>query len=214
MEFIQGYGLTETSPAVFIAPKGGSNHATIGYPISNTEAKVVALDDATLTGLDVGQEGELLVRGPQIMSGYLNDKEATDAAIVEGGWLRTGDLASYDSDGLFYIKDRLKELIKVNGYQVAPAELEAILRTHPSVDDAAVIAKPHETLGETPHAFVVTKPGSDAVTERELQEFVEDRVVDYKQLAGGVEFIDSVPKSATGKIMRRELQKIYGDTRN
>lgn len=204
---MQGYGMTESSPMSLISHRGSTNYASIGWPAPMTEAKIVKIDDDTFTGLDVEDTGELMVRSASVMKGYLNNQEATDQTIVGDGWLRTGDIANYDADGFFYIRDRLKELIKVKGFQVPPAELEEILRDHPKVSDAAVIGIEHAKYGEVPRAFVVAKKGSE-VTERELQEYVAGKVSEYKKLIGGVQFIEVVPKSVTGKILRRELKKL------
>lgn len=205
---MQGYGLTETSPLSFLSPNDCPNYATIGFASSNTQAKIVRLDDENYIGCDVNEVGELLVRGPHVMKGYLNSKEATDAAFTTGNWFRTGDMVSYDENGFCYVKDRLKELIKVKGFQVAPAELEEILRTHPNIQEAAVIGIPHNLYGEVPKAFVVKKKGA-LLNESEVQAFVEKKISEYKRLRGGVHFVDSVPKSSTGKILRRELKKLY-----
>lgn len=205
---MQGYGMTETSPLTLIAPTGCKNYATVGHIVSSTEAKVVKVDDPNFIGVDADETGELFVRGCQVMKGYLNNPEATNETIVKGNWLRTGDLATYDSNGLFYIKDRLKELIKVKGYQVPPAELEQVLREHPNIDEAAVIGIPHELYGEVPRAFVVQKKATN-VSEKELHAFVDERLSDYKRLRGGIQFVDSVPKNATGKLLRRQLKELY-----
>lgn len=208
VEFMQGYGMTETSALCFQSPNDCPNYATIGFPASNTQAKIVKLDDPNYIGCDANEVGELFVRGPHVMKGYLNDKQATDATIVSGNWLRTGDMVSYDENGLSYVKDRLKELIKVKGYQVAPAELEEILRSHTHIQDAAVIGIPHELYGEVPKAFVVKKKGT-LINDIEIHTFIEKKVAEYKRLRGGVQFVESVPKSPTGKILRRELKQLY-----
>lgn len=207
-EFLQGYGMTEASPLTHIAPRGCTNYASVGYVCSSTEAKIVKVDDPNFIGCDADETGEIFIRGCQVMKGYLNNKEATDEAIVKGNWLRTGDLATYDSNGMFYIKDRLKELIKVKGFQVPPAELEEILREHPKIEDAAVIGIPHDLYGEVPKAFVVQKKLMD-VTEKELLAFVDERISDHKRLRGGIQFVESVPKNSTGKILRRQLKQLY-----
>lgn len=167
--------------------------------LPNTEAKVV---DAT-SGAELGadQQGELWIRGPQVMKGYLNRPEATAAMLDDDGWLRTGDLGYADAEGHFYVVDRLKELIKVKGFQVAPAELEAVLLAHPAVADAAVIPFPDALAGEVPKAFVVLRT---AGTAEELMAFVAARVAPYKKVRE-IEFIDQIPKSASGKILRRVL---------
>lgn len=141
------------------------------------------------------------------MLGYLNNQKATDEMLVDG-WIRTGDIAHYDEDGFFYITDRLKELIKVKGFQVAPAELEEILRSHPDILDAAIVGVKHDKNGEAPRAFVIKQPESQ-ITEEDIKHFVSEKVVEYKQLEGGVQFLDVIPKNATGKIMRREIKLKY-----
>jgi len=148
-----------------------------------------------------GQTGELLIRGPQVMAGYLDNPEAT-AATVTDGWLHTGDLVRVGEDGVFWIVDRLKELIKYKGYQVAPAELESVLLTHPDVRDAAVVGVPHAEGGEAPKAFVVAGKPLDA---GEVMDFVAARVAPYKKIRE-VEFVGEIPKSPTGKILRRLLK--------
>jgi len=208
VEFMQGWGMTETSPLASIAPKGCTNYATVGFVVSSTEAKIVKVDDPNFIGCDIDETGEIFIRGCQVMKGYLNNQEATNETIVKGNWLRTGDLATYDSNGMLYIKDRLKELIKVKGFQVPPAELEEVLREHPNIEEAAVIGIPHDLYGEVPRAFVVQKKAMN-VSEKELHEFVNERLSDYKRLRGGIQFIDSVPKTSTGKILRRELKVLY-----
>lgn len=208
MEFMQGYGMTETSALSFQSPNDCPNYATIGFTASNTQAKVVKLDDPNFIGCDANELGELLVRGNHIMKGYLDNKEATDAAFVNGNWLRTGDMVSYDEQGFCYVKDRLKELIKVKGFQVAPAELEQLLRSHPQVQEAAVVGVEHELYGEVPKAFVVKKKGA-TIVDSDIHDFVEKKIAEYKRFRGGVQFVESVPKNLTGKIMRRELKRMY-----
>lgn len=207
LSLIQGYGLTETSPVCLVNVPNSKHVASCGVPCAVTQAKIVALGDETAKGLPANETGELWVRGPQNMLGYINNKEATDDMLIDG-WIRTGDIAYYDEDGFFYIADRLKELIKVKGFQVPPAELEEILRSHPDVADAAVVGIPHPRNGEAPRAFIVKRTGSD-VSELEIQKFIADQVVNYKQLTGGVQFLDSIPKNATGKILRREIKLKY-----
>jgi acyl-CoA synthetase (AMP-forming)/AMP-acid ligase II len=155
-----------------------------------------------VTGRDSGPDeaGELLVRGPQVMLGYLDDPAAT-AETITNGWLHTGDIVRVGGRGDWYVVDRLKELIKYKGYQVAPAELEAVLLTHPDVLDVAVVAMPHDTGGEAPKAFVVARR---PVPADELMAFVADRVAPYKKVRA-VEFIEQIPKSPAGKILRRLL---------
>jgi acyl-CoA synthetase (AMP-forming)/AMP-acid ligase II len=198
---VQGYGLTETSPVTHAMRVGGptTNLASIGPPVPNTEARVV--DVTTGEELGPGEEGEICVRGPQVMKGYLNRPEATAAMIDADGWLHTGDIGYGDENGYFFIVDRLKELIKYKGMQIAPAELEAVILSHPLVADAAVIPMASEECGEVPKAFVVLRGelASDA-----LCQFVAERVAPYKKLRS-VEVIDQIPKSPSGKILRRVL---------
>lgn len=197
----QGWGMTETSPAVTMCEPFADEikPGSVGRPIPNTELKVVHTD----TGLELGpaENGELLVRGPQIMKGYLNRAEATAEILDQDGWLRTGDIGYADADGFFFIVDRAKELIKYKGFQVAPAELEAVLLTHPAVADAAVIPIPDSEAGEIPKAIVVLR---EIASEEELMEYVADRVARYKRIRK-IEFADEIPKSASGKILRRLL---------
>src|SRR5262245_18690659 len=200
-EVIQGWGLTETSPVVttnYNAPRG-PQPGSVGVPLPNTEMRVV--DPATGADVSRGETGELLVRGPQVMQGYLNAPEATAAMLDPDGWLHTGDLGRIDEDGYVYIVDRVKELIKYKGLQVAPAELEAVLLTHPKVGDAAVVRFPDEEAGEVPKAFVVAR---EPVDPEELMGFVAERVAPYKKVRQ-VEFVDEIPKAASGKILRRVL---------
>lgn len=143
------------------------------------------------------------------MKGYLNNPKATAEVLSDDGWMKTGDIGYFDSDQHLFITDRLKELIKVKGFQVAPAELEAILRAHPSVEEAAVVGVDHPILGEAPRAFVVLKPSANSIKKEKLQEYVASQVSDHKKLMGGVFFVDDIPKNPSGKILRRELKKLY-----
>jgi acyl-CoA synthetase (AMP-forming)/AMP-acid ligase II len=203
---VQGYGLTEASPVTHLPIPGEPLPAgSIGVALCNIECRIVDAE----TGRDLGpnESGELWVRGTNVMKGYLNAPEATASTIVEGGWLRTGDICSMDEAGYFYIVDRLKELIKYKGFQVAPAELEGLLLTHPAVADAAVVPLPDEEAGEVPKAFVVLKTGTDTadVTAQSLMDFVSGEVAHFKQIRQ-LEFIDAIPKSPSGKILRRFLR--------
>jgi acyl-CoA synthetase (AMP-forming)/AMP-acid ligase II len=197
----QGFGMTEASPATHVSPivDRARRPGAISQPVPNTECTVV--DPDTGAELRANQPGELWVRGPQVMKGYLNRPDATAATITPDGWLRTGDLVSIDADGYLYPIDRLKELIKYKAYPVAPAELEAVLLAHPAVADAAVIPSPDEEAGEVPKAFVVTK---EPVSGDDLMAYVAARVAPYKKVRR-LEFIDAIPKSASGKILRRVL---------
>ncbi|KAL5275147.1 hypothetical protein ACFFRR_001234 [Megaselia abdita] len=208
IKFAQGYGLTETSPCALLTPNNHTKFAAAGMVPANTNCKIVSFDKEDGKGLGPNTPGELCVQGPQVMKGYLNNQEATDATFYDNGWLRTGDVAYYDEEGYFFITDRMKELIKVKGFQVPPAELEEILRSHDKILDVAVIGIPHETAGESPKACVVLKPDTTA-TEQEIKDFVESKVAHYKKLEGGVDFIDVIPKNLSGKILRRELRARY-----
>ncbi|KAJ8719769.1 hypothetical protein PYW08_011944 [Mythimna loreyi] len=204
IEFRQGYGLTETSPAVSITPKGSKRYGATGPPLGSSEIRIV---DTDLKNLGPNETGEILVRGPQVMRGYRDNPQANNESFTVDGWFRTGDLGVADEEGVITIADRLKELIKVKGFQVPPAELESVLREHPSVNDAAVIGVPHQSKGEAPKAFVVLKDGHKC-TERQLSEFVNEKVAAYKHI-DDITFINSVPKSAAGKILRRVLRDQY-----
>ena len=200
---VQAYGLTETSPATHFAPDGMEvDLATVGPLLPNLEAMVV--DPATGAELPPGELGELWMRGPNVMSGYLNAPEATAATLDGDGWLHTGDLVTVTADGMFTIVDRLKELIKYKGYQVPPAELEALLLSHERIADAAVIGVRDTDGEEVPKAFVVPRPGAD-LDAAEVAAFVAERVAPYKKVRV-VEFVDAIPKAASGKILRRELR--------
>jgi acyl-CoA synthetase (AMP-forming)/AMP-acid ligase II len=197
----QGYGLTETSPTTHRVTDdlAGQMPGEVGPLVPNTECRIV--DVVTGEDAPVGEPGELLIRGPQVMKGYLNNPQATALAIDPDGWLHTGDVARMEKNGALRIVDRIKELIKYKGYQVAPAELEALLLTHPAIADAAVIPIPDEEAGEVPKAFVVT---SGSITPEDVTQFVAERVAPYMKVRA-VEIIDEIPKSPAGKILRRVL---------
>ena len=200
-DVIQGYGMTELSPVSHATVPGQSKAGSSGVTVSNTECRIV---DAEGNDLGLNEDGELWVRGPQVMKGYLNNVEATEATIDSDGWLHTGDVAHFDEDGHIFIIDRIKELIKYKGFQVPPAELEGLLLTHPAVGDAAVIGIADDEAGEIPKAFITLKPGAETTAE-EIQEFVKGQVASYKQVRL-LEFVPEIPKSASGKILRRELR--------
>ena len=197
----QGYGMTETSPVTHSspAPPREIKFGSVGVAAPSTEVRIVCLE----TGDDLGpmDRGEVYVRGPQVMRGYLNKPEATAITIDADGWLHTGDIGYADEDGHFFIVDRAKELIKYKGFQVPPAELEALLLTHPCVADAAVIPCPDDEAGEVPKALIVLK---DKTTEEDIFDFVTERVAPHKRLRY-IEFMDQIPKSPSGKILRRVL---------
>jgi acyl-CoA synthetase (AMP-forming)/AMP-acid ligase II len=175
---------------------------TVGWLAAGTEARLVDPDSGR--ELPPGQPGELWVRGPQVMAGYHDDPDATAATITADGWLRTGDLVTIRADGQLVIQDRLKELLKVDGLQVAPAELELLLREHPSVRDAAVVGRPDAEAGEVPVAYVV--PAGPATPE-ELMAFVAPRVGAHKRLRG-VRIVDELPRMPTGEVLRRTLRDL------
>jgi acyl-CoA synthetase (AMP-forming)/AMP-acid ligase II len=203
---VQGYGMTEASPVTHLSPTRNApvKPGSIGRVVPNTEVKIADIDTGAELGR--GQEGELLIRGPQIMKGYLNRPQETADSIDREGWYHTGDVGYVDDEDFFFIVDRTKELIKYKGLQVAPAELEALLLTHPAVLDAAVIRKADEEAGEVPKAFVVLKPddAARAATAEALMAWIAERVAPHKRIRH-LEFTDQIPKSASGKILRRVL---------
>jgi len=201
-EVVQGYGMTELSPVTHATPPGDYRAGTSGVTVSNTKIRIV--DPDTGEDLGVGERGELWVKGPQVMKGYLNNPEATAETIDSDGWLHTGDVAIIDEHDHVSIVDRIKELIKFKGFQVPPAELEAIVVTHPAVADVAVIGIADEEAGEIPKAFVVAVAGQTPTLES-IQELVGQQLASYKQVRA-LEVIDSIPKSASGKILRRQLR--------
>lgn len=201
-EVAQGYGMTELSPVTHVSPLGQWKPGTIGVLVPSTEARIVHVETGEDLGLDA--DGEIWIRGPQVMKGYLHNEAATRETIDADGWLHTGDIGHVDADGHFTIVDRLKELIKYKGFQVPPAELEALLVTHPAVADAAVIGVKDEEAGELPKAFIVLKPGAQA-TEDDIKAFVAKEVAHYKQIRL-LQFVPEIPKSAAGKILRRLLR--------
>jgi acyl-CoA synthetase (AMP-forming)/AMP-acid ligase II len=204
-ELGQAYGMTELSPGTHLVPDGTAAQAppgTIGKLFPSTEARLVAPETGEDAG--IGEPGEIWIRGPQRMKGYFGRQEETDTMIDADGWLHTGDIGVVDEDGWWFVVDRVKELIKYKGYQVAPAELEALLLSSPDVQDVAVIGVRDADGEEIPKAFVVRTPGSTA-TEDDLMSFVAEQAAAYKRVRR-VEFVDAVPKSASGKILRRQLR--------
>ena len=199
----QGYGLTETSPVTHVHPHGRQpiKVASVGPAMPNTEYRIV--DVATGADAASGGVGEIWVRGPQVMKGYLNNPEATRDMIDSDAWLHTGDIGRVDEEGYLYVVDRVKELIKYKGLQVAPAEVEAAVQSHPAVADAAVIPSPDEEAGEVPKAFVVLREGATATAD-EIMAHVAGQLAPHKKVRK-VEFIDAIPKVPSGKILRREL---------
>ncbi|MGZ8802584.1 MAG: 4-coumarate--CoA ligase family protein [Mycobacterium sp.] len=212
---LQGYGMSELSPVSHITPFDGGRLdmrvdaplSSVGWTVSNAASKIVdpeTGDEIEPPAEGLSKTGELWFKGPNVMVGYLNNDEATRGTIDDDGWLHTGDLAQVDAAGCVYIVDRLKELIKYKGYQVPPAELEAVLLAHPQIIDAAVVGVPDDEGEEVPKAFVVKKADS-GLTEADVMEFVAGQVAPYKKVRQ-VEFIDVIPKSASGKILRKDLR--------
>jgi acyl-CoA synthetase (AMP-forming)/AMP-acid ligase II len=199
---IQGYGMTEMSPVSHFTPPGRNRHGAAGLTAPNTECRVV--DAETLQDVAAGSEGELWVRGPQVMAGYLGRPDATAETLTADGWLRTGDLVHIDADGYLFVVDRVKELIKVKGFQVAPAELEALLITHPDVADVAVVGLPDPEAGEVPAAYIVASPGTDPDLPT-LQAHLDGHVAHFKQIRV-LHRVEAIPKSPSGKILRRMLR--------
>ncbi|MER6564911.1 4-coumarate--CoA ligase family protein [Streptomyces sp. NPDC001093] len=206
----QAYGMTELSPGTHVVPLDRLHDApagTVGRLIAGTEMRIVSLDDPD-KDLGTGERGEILIRGPQVMKGYLGRPDATAALIDTDGWLHTGDVGHVDEDGWLFVVDRVKELIKYKGFQVAPAELEALLLAHPGITDAAVIGSYDDDGNEVPHAFVVRRPdAAEELTEHEIMLYVAERVAPYKRVRR-ITFIDTVPRAASGKILRRELREL------
>jgi len=211
---VQGYGLTETSPVATLLPPAYSTAklGSVGVQLPNQEVRMVDEHDVDVKE---GEPGELWLRGPNIMKGYLNNLEATKASITSDGWFKSGDVAVRDKDGFYYIVDRKKELIKYKGFQVPPAELEALLLTHPNIADVAVVGvySPSEAT-ELPRAYVVHASPKNVSSDQQKAEFskevakwVQERAARYKWLRGGVVLIDIIPKSPSGKILRRELRE-------
>ncbi|KAL2505339.1 4-coumarate--CoA ligase-like 9 [Abeliophyllum distichum] len=201
----QGYGLTETTGVACRAmgPEESRRWGSVGRLVESYEAKIV--DPETGIALPPGKQGELWIRGPSVMKGYLDDSKATSETLFSDGWLRTGDVCYFDNEGFLFVVDRLKELIKYKGYQVAPAELEQLLQSHPEIVDAAVIPYPDEEAGQVPLACVVRRPQS-SLDEAQVLDFIAKRVAPYKKVRRVV-FISSIPKSPAGKILRKELRK-------
>jgi len=203
---LQGYGMTELSPVTHVVPltDPAPPAGAVGRMVPSTELRVAALDGPE-RDLGPGERGELLFRGPQVMKGYFGRQSETDSMLDADGWLHTGDIGYVDEGGYLFVVDRVKELIKYKGYQVAPAELEALLLTHPQIADAAVVGVTGADGEERPKAYVVRAFGCE-LAEQEVIEFVARQVAPYKKVRE-VEFLDAVPKSASGKILRRELRR-------
>jgi acyl-CoA synthetase (AMP-forming)/AMP-acid ligase II len=195
----QGFGMTEAAALIAVGPVDAPRRGSVGRLVPNTEARIV--DPGSGADIGAGRTGELWIRGPQLMRGYRDLPQATAATIDTDGWLHTGDLCYFDEDGYLYVVDRLKELIKYKGYQVAPAELEHLLLTHPAVADAAVVPRPDPDAGEIPVAYVALRAEA---TAEELLAYVAERVAPYKRLRA-IRITESVPRSPSGKLLRRVL---------
>jgi len=202
---VEGYGLTETSPVTHINPfAGGKRKAgSIGLPISDTECRIVELNDGR-TDLPTGETGELMVKGPQVMTGYWNKPDATAETLVDG-WLHTGDIAQMDAEGYFYIVDRKKDMIISGGYNVYPRDIEEVFFEHPKVQEATAIGIPHPKRGEAVKVFIVLKEGTTA-TQEEMIAFCHEKLAKYKWPTE-VEFRTELPKSNVGKVLKKELRK-------
>ncbi len=203
---VEGYGLSETSPVTHVNPLvgGAVKDGSIGPPFSNTDAKIVDPENRYRV-LPAGEEGELAVKGPQVMKGYWNQKAETDA-VLEDGWFLTGDIAKMDQDGYFYIVDRKKDMINVGGFKVYPREVEDLLFEHPDIKEAGVVGVPDEFSGEAVKAFVVLKDPSKRVSEQEVIDFCLKRLAKFKA-PKRVEFVSELPKTLIGKVLRRKLRE-------
>jgi long-chain acyl-CoA synthetase len=202
---VQGYGMTEASPLTHAQP-GDPNLVrldSVGMPTHNTEQKIVDLETGERE-LPVGEDGEIIIRGPQIMQGYWKAPEET-ARALRNGWLYTGDIGHVDEDGYTYIVDRKKEMIKYKGFGIAPAELESLLMEHPAVMDSAVIGVPDDEAGELVKGLVVIRKGHQTTPE-EIIAFANGKLAGYKRIHI-IEFIEAIPKTASGKILRRDLKE-------
>nr|BAE80728.1 hypothetical protein [Nipponoluciola cruciata] len=206
----QSYGMTETTLGVLSHKINLFQYGSCGTVMPNMSIKII--DVRTGEALGPNQSGELCCRGPLVMKGYINDPDSTKIVIDNEGWLHSGDVAYYDENGLFYIVDRLKELIKYKGFQVAPAELESMLLTHPDILDAGVVGIPDEKSGEIPRAFVVKAPNSN-LSENDVIAFAKAKISIHKQLRGGVRFVKEIPKNSGGKILRRVLRQEFVNVR-
>lgn len=202
----QAYGMTELSPGTHVVPLSVEQPppGTVGKLLPGTEMRIVSLEDPAKDA-EPGADGEILIRGPQVMKGYLGRPDATADMIDPDGWVHTGDVGRVDADGWLFVVDRVKELIKYKGYQVAPAELEALLLTHEHLADAAVIGVYDAEGNEVPKAFLVRGPAAGDLTTDDVVAYVAERVSPYKKVRQA-EFIEAVPRAASGKILRRELR--------
>ncbi|KAL9030341.1 MAG: hypothetical protein Q9196_001536 [Gyalolechia fulgens] len=204
----QGYGLSETSPTTHSQPweDWDMTPGSVGRLLPNQVAKFMSAEEKEIVG---GGVGELWIKGPNVFKGYLNNPEGTRNALTEDGFFKTGDVGYQDQSGNFFITDRVKELIKYKGFQVPPAELEGLLASHPKVNDVAVVGlHDKEQATEVPRAYIVPAPGVQGTKELEadIASWLAERVANHKRLRGGIKFVDEIPKSASGKILRRILK--------
>lgn len=211
----QGYGLTETSPAAFSQTFADWDEAigSVGKLVPNMQAKYMTLDDdgGPPRELRLGDTGEIYLRGPNVFQGYRNEPDATAQALTSEGWFRTGDIGHQDSKGNLFITGRAKDLIKYKGFQIAPDELEQILLSHEAVTDVAVVGfQEDKSKGEVPRAFIVLSPSLQSNGEQDVERlmaWMESKVAPYKRLRGGIRFVESIPRNASGKILRRVLRE-------
>ncbi|MBT8358430.1 MAG: AMP-binding protein, partial [Deltaproteobacteria bacterium] len=201
---VEGYGLTESTPVVHINPFSGGKRkvGSIGLPISDTMARIVSLDDGQ-TDMPVGETGEIIIKGPQVMKGYWQMPEET-ADTLKDGWLYTGDIAKMDEEGYFFIVDRKKDMIISGGLNVYPRDIEEVFYEHPKVMEATAIGVPHPSRGEQVKVFVVLCEGETA-TEEELLEYCKDKLATFK-LPTMIEFREELPKTNVGKILKKDLK--------
>ncbi|WP_066339742.1 long-chain fatty acid--CoA ligase [Azohydromonas lata] len=207
LDFVEGYGMSETMAATHINPPQRPKPQCLGIPVFDVDARII--DPVTLQALPQGESGEIVVHGPQVMQGYWNNPGANAGAFIEldgKRFLRTGDLARIDEDGYFFMTDRLKRMINASGYKVWPAEVEALMYHHPAVQEACVIAAPDAKRGETVKAVVVLRPGFEHLTEQDLIDWAHEHMAAYKS-PRIVQFVSALPKSGSGKVMWRQLQE-------
>jgi long-chain acyl-CoA synthetase len=213
-KMVEAYGLTETGPIATMDPIGSPRAHSVGVPVPDTDVKIVDVETGTQE-MPVGETGEIIIKGPQVMVGYWNLPTETANALRVGpdgepGWFYSGDIGHMDEDGYFHISDRKKDMIIAGGYNIYPADVEAVLFEHPKVMEAAVIGVPHERRGETVKAFIVLKAGETA-TDEEIMTFCREHMAAYR-IPRIIEFRDELPKSIVGKVLRRELREEEAQT--
>lgn len=206
-----GYGLTETGGITGNGGALGFKAGSVGRIMPYVRIKVLNVTTGEMLGDN--EEGEICIKSPGNMVGYANDLKTTKGMIDDEGWLHTGDIGYFDNDNFLYITDRMKDLIKVKGFQVSPSDLELVLLSHDSVSEVAVIGVPHDRTGEAPRAYVVPVPGAH-LDAKQLQEYVSERVAPYKQMTGGIVFVDSLPRNLMGKLLRQKLKEEFTKTKS